>query len=186
MPAPAVAAVGLGLQAVSFVGQRRAAKDANRAIESQNIAAEQRRQAEERRQALQRRRERFRLLSEARRQRASVVAGAAQRVGVTGLTGSGVQGAQAVVQSRLASALGYQSALAASGRELSAASAAFASAGGDLSRAQRNAGLFSGIGSLGGSIRNVSTSPALKTIFNGISGTTSKPSVGKDFVDWYQ
>lgn len=167
MPAPAIAAVGLGLQAVGFVGQARAASKANKAVAAQNAAAEQQRQAEERRQALQRRRERMRLVSQARRQRASVTAGAVNQVGVAGLAGSGVQGGIGMVQQRLAGALGEQTALTSSGAELSAASAAFARAGGQLSKAQRDSGLFAGIGSLGGSVFKVADSPALKTIFNG-------------------
>lgn len=177
---PALAAIGIGLAAVGTVGSivssRNQAKAVNRGIEEQRAAAEAARKAQEKRAALQRRRERIRLLSEARKRRASVTAGAVRQTGLSGLGGSGVQGARGVISQRVGGALGTQTALASSGRELSAASSRMANAQFQTSQAQNDPtpGIFAGIGNLGGSIFSASGSPALKTLLN---SSTSAPTV---------
>lgn len=169
MSAALIAGVGLGLQVLGTVGSINAARKGNKALEEQNRQREKLAREQEKRQALQRRRERIRLVAEGRRRRASVVSGAVSQVGLSGISGSGVSGAVNTVSQRLGGALGTQTALASSGANLTRISSNIASAGSDLSQAQRQQGLFSAIGGFGGSMITNASSPAVRTIFSGIA-----------------
>jgi hypothetical protein len=169
------AIVGAAAAVVGTVGSiysgKKQADAVNKGLEVQRRAAERARAAEERRNQITQRRERLRMVNTARRQRASIKSGAVRQGGLTQLGASGVQGGLSIVGTRLGTGVGTQTALAATGAEMSSASAQMAQGKFMVSQAQNDptAGIFAGISSLGGSLVNISDKPAFKTLVSRIT-----------------